>query len=137
MDHKHDTDWTQELLAIAKQSPDHAHVAHIVRSHTHAAFVEKRALTIAVLVSAAIAVLLREDDPYFLSTAAGTAWIFTSSFGLLEITGTIMSNIGIRKLRQEDPQRLKHILQEIRSKTIELAPVVDQVERALFDSSQH
>lgn len=120
------------LVDIARRSPDHLHIVHTVRSHTHEATVELRAFAIIAFVSAALATLLKEKNPYFLSTAASAVGLLFASTGLLALAMKARCDSAIQKLKQEHPIRLKHILLEIRSKILELAPVVDEVESELF-----
>lgn len=135
MDQKNSADWNEKLWAISGQSSDHRTVACAVRHRTRTAMIEQRALAIVAVVSAAIFSLLQEDNPYFLSTAAGTVGIFTGSGCIVKIVGSFASRLGVERLQRQHPARLKYILHEIRSKIVDLAPVVGQVERELFGSS--
>ncbi len=132
MDHQHLLELDMELAKLSNQSPNHFQVAHTVRSHTYAARVEMRTIAIIAFISSALSMLLREKNPYFLSTAASMVGLSSASLGLIALGMKARCEVALQRLKHEHPIRLKHILQEIRMKISELTPVVDQVEDELF-----
>lgn len=132
MDHKELLERDKRLIEFSRQSDDHRAVSYIVRSRTLEARAEVRAAAIIAIVSASIAVLLRKEDPYFLSSLSGAAGTLFAMTGMIKIVLDDVTRTGIEKLLEEHPCRLKMILQSIRSDFADLKSITDEVEDEFF-----